>query len=137
MATSDRRTIRERLRKRIRSKISGTPERPRLSVFFSGRHVYAQVIDDTVGRRARPGSPSVIPAPPPPTLAAAGTTEATVRGAGQARANKVVAERVGQLIAARAAEKQIKRVVFDRGGFKYHGKVKALADAARVGGLEF
>ena len=121
MATSDRRTIRERLRKRIRSKISGTPERPRLSVFFSGRHVYAQVIDDTIGR----------------TLVAAGTTEPTVRGTSQPRANKVIAERVGRLIAARAAEKQIKRVVFDRGGFKYHGKVKALADAARVGGLEF
>ena len=75
MAYSDRRTIRERLRKRIRNKISGTSERPRLSVFFSGRHVYAQVIDDTIGR----------------TLAAAGTTEATVRGAGEPRANKVIA----------------------------------------------
>ena len=121
MANPDRRTIRDRIRKRIRNKISGTPERPRLSVFFSGRHVYAQVIDDPAGR----------------TLAAAGTVESAVRGVAEPRANKTSAEKVGQLIAARAAEKQVKRVVFDRGGFKYHGKVKALADAARAGGLEF
>ena len=117
----DRRSHRERIHKRIRKKISGTPERPRLSVCFTGRHVYAQVIDDGAGH----------------TLASACTTEVIVRGAGQARANKQVAEKIGQLIAARAIEKQISRVVFDRGGFQYHGKVKALADAARAGGLEF
>ena len=121
MAKIDRRDIRQRIHKRIRKKVVGTPERPRLSVCFTGRHVYAQIIEDGAGR----------------TLAAANTTEPTVRGTGEARANKQTAEKVGQLIAARAAEKQITQVVFDRGGFQYHGKVQALADAARAGGLQF
>ena len=121
MAKIDRRDIRKRIHRRIRKKVVGTPERPRLSVCFTGRHVYAQIIEDGAGH----------------TLAAANTTEPTVRGAGEARANKQTAERVGQLIAARAVEKQITQVVFDRGGFQYHGKVQALADAARAGGLQF
>lgn len=121
MATINRRAIRDRIRKRIRKKISGTPARPRLSVCFTGRHVYAQVIDDSVGQ----------------TLVAACTTEPVVRGVGEPKANKSTAEKVGQLVAARALERQIKHVVFDRGGFRYHGKVQALADAARAGGLEF
>lgn len=121
MATIDRRSIRSRIHRRIRKKVAGTPERPRLSVCFTGRHVYAQIIEDSTRR----------------TLVAASTTEPTVLGAGEPHANKQTAEKVGQLIAARATEKQIKRVVFDRGGFQYHGKVKALADAARAGGLEF
>lgn len=121
MANIDRRDIRKRIHKRIRRKVVGTSERPRLSVCFTGRHVYAQIIEDGVGR----------------TLAAASTMEPTVRGANEPRANKQSAEKVGQLLAARATEKQIKRVVFDRGGFQYHGKVQALADAARAGGLDF
>ena len=121
MSDIDRRDIRKRIHRRIRKKVAGTPERPRLSVCFTGRHVYAQIIEDGVGR----------------TLAAASTTESTVRGAGESHANKHMAEKVGQLLAARAAEKQITKVVFDRGGFQYHGKVQALADAARAGGLKF
>ncbi len=106
---------------RLRKKVSGTPERPRLAVHFSGMHIYAQVIDDTVGH----------------TLASACTTEAAFRADKSARANVVTAVRVGKELAQRATEKNIKRVVFDRGGFKYHGRVKALADAAREGGLDF
>ena len=93
--------------KRIRKIVSGTQERPRLAVHFSGKHIYAQVIDDSVGR----------------TIASANTTEAGLK-VKQPRANAVTATTVG-------------KVVFDRGGFIYHGKVKALADAAREGGLQF
>ncbi len=121
MAKADRRIIRNRIHLRIRKKISGTPERPRLSVFFSGRHVYAQIIEDAVGH----------------TLAAVNTTEERFRSDAATRANKATAEKVGALIAERAKEKNIARVVFDRGGAQYHGKVKALADAARAGGLDF
>jgi large subunit ribosomal protein L18 len=106
--------------KRIRRKVAGTSSRPRLSVHFSGRHIYAQVIDDEAGK----------------TLASANTTE-SVFDAGSVRANSATAEKVGKLLAGRAKSKKIEKVVFDRGGFLYHGKVKALADAAREGGLEF
>jgi len=106
---------------RIRKKVAGTPERPRLSVNFSGSHIRAQVIDDAAGV----------------TLVAAQTTEKPLASDKTVRANAATASRVGKLIAERSLEKNIKRVVFDRGGFKYHGKVKALADAAREGGLEF
>ena len=121
MAKADRRIIRNRIHLRIRKKLSGTPERPRLSVFFSGRHVYAQIIEDSAGH----------------TLAAANTTEAKFREDKTSRANISTAEKVGALLAERAKAKQIERVVFDRGGAQYHGKVKALADAARAGGLDF
>ncbi len=121
MAKSDRRIIRQRIHLRIRKKVSGTTERPRLSVFFSGRHVYAQIIEDAAGH----------------TLASVQTTEEGFRNDKATRANKLTAEKVGTLIAERAKEKQISRVVFDRGGAQYHGKVKALADAARAGGLDF
>lgn len=121
MAKSDRRIIRNRIHLRIRKKISGTPERPRLSVFFSGRHVYAQVIEDSKGH----------------TLASAQTTEADFRADNATRANISTAEKVGKLVAERAKAQGVNRVVFDRGGAQYHGKVKALADAARAGGLEF
>lgn len=106
--------------KRIRKKVVGTPERPRLCVHFSGRHVYAQLIDDEAGL----------------TLVSAQTTESTFESK-NVRANAATAEKVGQLVAERAKSKHIKKVVFDRGGFLYHGKVKALADAARHGGLQF
>ena len=106
---------------RIRKRVSGTTARPRLSVHFSGRNIYAQVIDDLKGT----------------TLVSACTTEADLRSARTTRANAETAAKVGQLIAERSKEKNITKVVFDRGGFLYHGKVKALADAARGGGLEF
>jgi len=110
------------VRRRIRKKISGTPERPRLAVSFSGRHIYAQVIDDSKGV----------------TLASANTTEKDFLGAkDEAHANCATAEKIGKLLAERAKGKSITSVVFDRGGFQYHGKVKTLADAARAGGLEF
>jgi large subunit ribosomal protein L18 len=106
---------------RLRKKVSGTTERPRLSVHFSGRNIVAQVIDDEVGR----------------TLASANTTEKDIRGGKVTRANVETAVKIGRLVAERAKAKSIKKVVFDRGGFIYHGKVKALADAARECGLEF
>jgi large subunit ribosomal protein L18 len=110
---------RRRVRVRIRQAVKGSAERPRLAVFKSGRHIYAQVIDDGTGR----------------TLAHASSLDAGIRG--DAKANVGGARRVGQLVAERAKQKGVARVVFDRGGYIYHGKVKALADAAREGGLEF
>ena len=101
--------------------MAGTAERPRLSVHFSGKHVYAQVIDDNSGR----------------TLVAASTAERSLLGKDKAAANKTAAEQIGKAIAERLLAKKLERVVFDRGGFLYHGKVKALADAARAGGLKF
>lgn len=122
MATLNRKLARARVRRRIRKKISGTTERPRLAVSFSGRHVYAQVIDDTKGV----------------TLASACSTEKDfLASRADAHANIATAEKIGKLVAERAIGKSIKTVVFDRGGFQYHGKVKSLADAARAGGLEF
>ena len=106
---------------RLRKKVSGTPSRPRLSVHFSGQHIYAQVIDDTAGT----------------TIAAVNTTEADFRGDKSTRPNVATATRVGKLVAERARSKNVGAVVFDRGGYIYHGKVKALADAAREGGLQF
>jgi len=101
--------------------VAGTAQRPRLSVHFSGKHVYAQVIDDNSGR----------------TLAAASTAERSLLVKDKAAANKATAEQIGKAIAERSLAKKLERVVFDRGGFQYHGKVKALADAARAGGLKF
>ena len=107
--------------KRIRKKIIGTPERPRLSVFISNRHVYAQLIDDENGI----------------TLAAASTLEKPLRDKVGSTPLKELAAEVGELLAKRALEKNKTAVVFDRGGFRYHGRVKALADAARQAGLKF
>jgi large subunit ribosomal protein L18 len=107
--------------KRIRKKVTGTPQRPRLAVHFSGQHIYAQVIDDAAGQ----------------TLAAVHTTEKEFRAEKTTRPNVATAQKVGKLVAERTMGKNINKVVFDRGGFIYHGKVKALADAAREGGLEF
>lgn len=106
---------------RLRKRVEGTPERPRLAVHFSGKNIYAQIIDDTVGK----------------TIVAAATTEKEFKAAKSTRANKETAEKIGKLVAERSKGKNIAKVVFDRGGFSYHGKVKALADAAREGGLEF
>ena len=118
MPQINKKVIRLRIHKRIRKKISGTPERPRLAVFRSVKHIYAQVIDDAAGR----------------TVAAASSNE---KGASFVGGNIAGAKEVGRLVAERAKEKGIKSVVFDRGGYQYHGRVKALADAAREGGLEF
>jgi large subunit ribosomal protein L18 len=104
--------------KRVRGKISGTPERPRLSVFRSENHIYAQVIDDVNGV----------------TLAAASSNEKSFDERGN---NKAGARKVGKLVAERAVQKGIDNVVFDRGGYIYHGRVQELAEGAREGGLKF
>ena len=118
MARDSRRVIRTRIHQRIRSRVSGTRERPRLAVFRSVNHIYAQVIDDGQGH----------------TLVAAASTEKDLRGRG---GNLEGAKQIGKAVAERAKEKGIRKVVFDRGGYLYHGRVKALADAAREAGLEF
>jgi large subunit ribosomal protein L18 len=109
---------RVRRHRRVRKKVRGTAERPRLAVFRSANHIYAQVIDDVAGR----------------TLAAASSIEADLKGSG---GNVDGATKVGSLVAERAKAAGVDRVVFDRGGFRYHGRVAALADAAREGGREF
>lgn len=111
--------IREAVHGRIRTKIEGSSERPRLAVYRSLHHIYAQLIDDRKGV----------------TLASASTTETAWRG--RTGGNVAAAKEVGKLIADRAKEKGIKRVVFDRGGYIYHGRVRSLAEAAREAGLEF
>ncbi len=112
--------IRERIHTRIRKKMKGTGERPRLAIFRSVAHIYAQVIDDTKGV----------------TLVAANSTEGE-KGKKSAGGNVAAAREIGKRVAERAKEQGIKQVVFDRGGYIYHGRVKALADAAREAGLEF
>jgi large subunit ribosomal protein L18 len=112
-----RNEIRQRVHARIRTKVQGTAERPRLNIYRSLNHIYAQVIDDLQGV----------------TLVSASTVASKVKTGG----NVAAAKEVGKLVAERAQEKGIKKVVFDRGGYLYHGRVKALADAAREAGLEF
>ena len=112
------RTVRHR---RVRKKVSGNSEQPRLCVFRSLRSIYAQIIDDTGGN----------------TLVAASSQEAAKEAGEAIRPKTAVSSAVGQLLAQRALERGITKVVFDRGGYKYHGRVKALADAAREGGLQF
>jgi len=114
----NRREARVRRHRRVRKKLRGTPARPRLTVFRSLSHTYAQVIDDTTGR----------------TLAAAATVEADVRGGNTG--NVAAAKAVGTRLAERAKAAGVTTVVFDRGGFKYHGRVAAVADGARAAGLE-
>jgi large subunit ribosomal protein L18 len=116
----DTRAARRRRHRRIRVTLSGTVQRPRLSVFRSLQHIYAQVIDDTTGN----------------TLAAASSNEPSARGSVSGSKSER-AKAVGKVIAERAKDKGINTVVFDRGGYMYHGRVKALADAAREAGLEF
>ncbi len=115
-------TQRQRRHRRVRAKVIGTPLRPRLNIFRSAQHIYAQIIDDERGY----------------TLLAAGTNEPAVRERVTEDMTKVAkAHLVGQVIAERAKEAGISKVVFDRGGFLYHGRVQALADGAREGGLDF
>jgi large subunit ribosomal protein L18 len=115
MAILEKRMPREKRRKRVRRKVAGTAARPRLSVYRSNVHIYAQLIDDDAGE----------------TLAAADSREV-----GEAEGRKDAARKVGALIANRASEAGIEAVVFDRGGNKYHGRIAALAEGAREGGLE-
>ena len=112
---------RVRRKRSIRKRLSGTSERPRLSVFRSAKHIYAQIIDDSTGQ----------------TLAAASTQSAELRDSLEGKKKADEATLVGQLIAKKGIEREIKQVVFDRNGFIYHGRVKAVADGAREGGLEF
>ena len=121
MSTKTRQDIRQRLHDRIRKRLRGTPERPRLAVFRSQGHIYAQVIDDDAGR----------------TLCAASSLDKDLRAKSKRGGNVASAKEVGALIAGRAKEKGVAAVVFDRGGFQYHGRIKALADAAREAGLKF
>jgi len=115
------RKARERRRRRVRMKLSGTSERPRLNVFRSLDHIYAQVIDDVEGR----------------TLASASSLDKDLRSELSDKTKKEQAELVGKTVADRAKAAGIETVVFDRGGFLYHGRIKALADGAREGGLKF
>jgi large subunit ribosomal protein L18 len=124
MRTKYRRALSPRKRRhvRVRAKVSGTPQRPRLNVFRSSAHIYAQVIDDTAGH----------------TLVAASDLEAALRERAGEGATKVArAKLVGQLVGERAKEAGITSVVFDRGGFLYHGRIKAVAEGAREAGLDF
>jgi large subunit ribosomal protein L18 len=116
--SGSRGAARQKRHERIRLRLSGSPERPRLAVFRSLNHIYAQVIDDTTGK----------------TLAAASSLEKELKGSGRKTDE---AKTVGRLIAERAKSAGVESVVFDRAGFRYHGRIKSLADAAREAGLEF
>ena len=118
MAKVNRKDVRRRIHRRIRKKVEGTAARPRLAVNYSNQHIYTQVIDDVAGN----------------TIVAASSLDKSIEAAAS---NKETAAKVGELIAARAKEKGIETVVFDRGGHLYHGKIASLADAAREGGLKF
>ena len=116
-----RKAAQQRIHRRIRKKVAGTAQRPRLAVHFSGKHIYAQVIDDRDGK----------------TVAAASTLDKNLKGALPKGSNLAAATAVGKLVAERALAAGVKDVVFDRGGYIYHGRVKALAEAAREAGLNF
>ena len=120
-ASAERRQARLKRQTRVRQKVRGTEERPRLCVFRSAKHMYAQIIEDTTGK----------------TLISVSTVSKDVAGGVKYPGNVEAAKAVGQAIAKKALEQKIKQVVFDRNGFLYHGRVKALADAAREAGLSF
>jgi len=122
MKANVRKEIRRQRRKRhVRKRVSGTPDRPRLTVSRSHKNIYAQIVDDTIGR----------------TLVAASTREGPLRDKLTISGNKAAAEAVGTALAAKAVQAGIRKVVFDRNGYPFHGRVKELAEAARKGGLEF
>ncbi len=121
MGKNESRVQRKRRHARVRAKVEGTASRPRLCVFRSLDHIYAQIIDDSRGH----------------TLATASTLDPEIKDEITGKVKTAKAELVGSLVAKRALTKGINQVVFDRGGYKYHGRVKALADAARHGGLKF
>ena len=120
METKQKQMMRDRRHRRVRKRVEGTAERPRLVVFRSARHIYAQVVDDLQGR----------------TITSASSLEPAFRGE-QRGSNIPAAGRVGRVVAERARAAGVAKVVFDRGGYLYHGRVKALAEGARAGGLEF
>jgi large subunit ribosomal protein L18 len=119
LAIKTRREVRQAIHQRIRAKIRGTSQRPRLAVFRSVNHIYAQIVDDSTGA----------------TLVTASSTESSLRS--RSGGNVAAAKEVGKLVAERAQSKGIENVVFDRGGYIYHGRVKTLAEAAREAGLKF
>ena len=119
--TKLRQVNRKKRHRRVRTKVSGTAERPRLNVFRSSKHIYAQVIDDQAGE----------------TMVAASSIDSQMRSELKHGGNREAARKVGELLAKRAVDKGIKNVVFDRGGYLYHGRVKELADGAREAGLKF
>ena len=121
MSKVNRKESRERRHRRVRASVVGTTERPRLNVFRSLAHIYAQVIDDSTGT----------------TLVSASTIDTELRAQMAGKKKSEQAKLVGQTVAARAKAKGLNTVVFDRGGYRYHGRVKAVADGAREGGLEF
>lgn len=121
MRIEEKERLRKKRHRRVRYKVSGTAERPRLNVSRSIQHIYAQLIDDSSGH----------------TLASASTLDTGLKAEVKSGGNIAAAKAVGKLIAARAQEKGVTTVVFDRGGYKYHGRVQALADSAREGGLQF
>jgi len=121
MARPTRNQIRNRIHARIRKRLAGTVDRPRLAVFRSNKHIYAQLIDDAKGM----------------TIAAAGSLEAETKKSSRGGGNVEAARMVGRLIAERAKEKGLEMVVFDRGGYIFHGRVRALAESAREAGLKF
>ena len=121
VSKKSRTVVREQKHRRLRNRFSGTAERPRLAVFRSNNHMYAQIIDDTIGK----------------TLVSASTTQKEVKAELEKTNNVDAAAYLGTVIGKKAVEAGIKEVVFDRGGFIYQGKIKALADAAREAGLEF
>ena len=121
MSGKDSKAIRRIRHKRVRQKVTGTTSRPRLCVFRSSNHIHAQLIDDSMGE----------------TLVSMNTLDSQVKGKTDGMAKSTKAEIVGTLLAEKALEKGIKKVVFDRGGYKYHGRIKSLAEAARKVGLEF
>jgi large subunit ribosomal protein L18 len=119
--SSSRREARDKVRRRVRSRVAGGTDRPRLAVHKSLKHCYAQIIDDRKGV----------------TLVSASSLDPDFRSALKTGGNLAAAKKVGELVARKAKEKGVKQVVFDRGGYPYHGKVKALAESARENGLEF
>ncbi len=121
MKPQEKERLRERRHRRVRSRVSGTEERPRLNVSRSINHIYAQIINDSTGQ----------------TLVSASTVEKSMRTTLKSGGNVDAAIAVGTLVAQRALAAGLTKVVFDRGGYKYHGRVKALADSARSGGLDF
>ena len=121
MGKDKKRVARQRRHIRVRAKVKGTASRPRLCVFRSLNHIYAQVIDDTKGH----------------TLVSASTLDPEIKADLNGKSKSAEAETVGALLAKRALKNKIKQVVFDRGGYKYHGRIKSLAEAARKGGLKF
>ena len=127
---TEKKEIRSRIHQRIRRKLQGTAERPRLAVFRSVAHIYAQVIDDAEGR-------TIVAASSVDKAAAGKPAKGAKTSKKAAGGNVAVAKAIGKLVAERAKEKGISKVVFDRGGYQYHGRIKALADAARAAGLEF